>query len=607
MKKKVNFLIVMLFISITNLSAQFTADNIQFWVGQGSNSAILNVDFIVDGEQSSFAWGYHFDGATSGAQMLADISAADNQLVVNAGDYLNDIFYQEFEGVAGTPTYWSTWTKSDDASNWMTNLGIGTEVVDGQWFGCSYTLYDADFNPINEPSEPVAAEEETVVFTQEDIMFWVGEGANSAILNVDFIVDGEQSSFAWGFHFDGTTTGTEILGNIADADEYFTVNMGEFLNDIFYQDYDGVAGNPTFWSTWTKSNDEAAWILNSGLSTVINDGEWFGCSYTLYDDEFNPINEPGYPLAAININPQSGPYAPGADEPGTTAIPAESILFSSWANDCVVERGSMNISDPDAEDASYGTEIDATGIADGLSVISLGDGGSAILTFLSPIVNGEGYDFAVFENGFADNFLELAFVEVSSHGVNYYRFPSSSLTQTEDQIGGFGEIDPTFIHNLAGKYRSNFGTPFDLNDLAGTAGLDLNAITHIKIIDVVGSINPLFGSMDTDGNMINDPFTTEFESGGFDLDAVGVINTAVSVVEKQFDSIKIYPNPANQFLTINSPISGKFNIIDQAGKVCLSNDLEGSLKIDISNLSSGIYVVNFVSKNMVSNTVLVVE
>ena len=49
-----------------------------------------------------------------------------------------------------------------------------------------------------------------------------------------------------------------------------------------------------------------------------------------------------------------------------------------------------------------------------------GDAGVAVMTFECPIADGPGYDFAVFENGFAPNpsepnimFLELAFVEAA--------------------------------------------------------------------------------------------------------------------------------------------------------------------------------------------------
>ena len=54
----------------------------------------------------------------------------------------------------------------------------------------------------------------------------------------------------------------------------------------------------------------------------------------------------------------------------------------------------------------------------------LGDDGSLVLTFPAPIADGAGPDFAVFENAFSTEFLELAFVEVSSDGTNFTRFPA---------------------------------------------------------------------------------------------------------------------------------------------------------------------------------------
>jgi hypothetical protein len=57
--------------------------------------------------------------------------------------------------------------------------------------------------------------------------------------------------------------------------------------------------------------------------------------------------------------------------------------------------------------------------------------------------------------------------------------------------------------------------------------LDIGSVTHVRIVDVVGSISPLFGTRDASGRLINDPFATPFASGGFDLDGVGVINQVV--------------------------------------------------------------------------------
>jgi hypothetical protein len=187
----------------------------------------------------------------------------------------------------------------------------------------------------------------------------------------------------------------------------------------------------------------------------------------------------------------------------------------------------MNISNPGLGLATAGTAADALGIAQGNTsgVVSLGDGGQITLTFTGGIRNGPGADFAVFENGFSDSFLELAFVEVSSNGSDFFRFPAISLTQTSTQVGGFGSLDATNLYNLAGKYRAGFGTPFDLAELAGFSPLlDVGAVTHVRIVDVVGSINPLYASYDSLGNLVNDPWSTPFASSGFDLDAVGVLH-----------------------------------------------------------------------------------
>jgi hypothetical protein len=53
----------------------------------------------------------------------------------------------------------------------------------------------------------------------------------------------------------------------------------------------------------------------------------------------------------------------------------------------------------------------------------------------------------------------------------------------------------------------------------------------VRITDVVGSIDPRYWTRDSLGNLINDPFTTPFASGGFDLNGVGVINEAAAVPE----------------------------------------------------------------------------
>lgn len=180
-------------------------------------------------------------------------------------------------------------------------------------------------------------------------------------------------------------------------------------------------------------------------------------------------------------------------------------------------------------------------------VVSLGereavsDGlpGQITLTFDVPIENTEGPDLAIFENAFAAGdllFGEFAYVEISSDGVNFFRFPCVSLT--EEYVGEYGYLDPTNIFNLAGRYQNAYGvflgTPFDFDDFVDSSAvingdLDLTQITHVKIVDIPGSGEyndeaPLFGYDEI--HAIYDAYPT-VDSAGFDLEAVAVVGVPV--------------------------------------------------------------------------------
>lgn len=290
------------------------------------------------------------------------------------------------------------------------------------------------------------------------------------------------------------------------------------------------------------------------------------------------------------LNAQS--YAPPVGQAGTSAMYADSAAFVNWATGCVVTRGYQDISNPSGGFASVGDGSMATGKALTNAVVSLGDGGSAICTFEKPISNGPGFDFAIFENGFDDQFLELAFVEVSSDGVNFFRFHAHSLTDTTTQTASFGPTDATKINNLAGKYRGGYGTPFDLQELNGIQGLNVNQVTHIKIIDVVGSIDPHYATRDYYHNKINDPWPTAYASGGFDLDAVGVIHESgvTGISEYQNDpGLVVYPNPINAGQKLRIRLSDKFSdleLMDMSGRSVLKTS---EPNIDTSALPEGIY------------------
>ena len=68
-----------------------------------------------------------------------------------------------------------------------------------------------------------------------------------------------------------------------------------------------------------------------------------------------------------------------------------------------------------------------------------------------------------------------------------------------------------------------------MDELKDSQALDLNWIPFVRLIDVVGSIDSVWGSRDSKGRLINDPWPSPFPSSGFDLDAVGVIHNTLSV------------------------------------------------------------------------------
>jgi len=209
----------------------------------------------------------------------------------------------------------------------------------------------------------------------------------------------------------------------------------------------------------------------------------------------------------------AGPYAPAAGQPGSTAVSGNDASIVGWATGYLNYLPGTNVS------STFKTPQNALGPANPSSTVSLGDNGVITLTFGGAIFNGAGADFAVFENSFSDTFLELAWVEVSSDGTNFFRFPGFSSTASP--VSSFGSVDPTNLDGLAGKYRGGFGTPFDLSLLSGAPGLNVNDVRYVRIVDILGDGSVL----DSLQHPIYDP-TPTVDSGGFDLDAVSVMHLA---------------------------------------------------------------------------------
>ena len=280
---------------------------------------------------------------------------------------------------------------------------------------------------------------------------------------------------------------------------------------------------------------------------------------------------------------------------GCLAIHLDDSRIVAWATDCKVQRGYFDIA-KNRKKTYYGNDSDAIGKATTIEtehVVSLGDSGVATLTFARPISNGEGYDFIVYENSLNHTFLELAFVEVSSDGEHFVRFPAVSNTPCDKQVPGtVGPVDATKLYNLAGKYKIGWGTPFDLEELKDSTGIDLYRITHVRVVDAIGTIDSAFASRDSRGNIVNDPYPTPFLSGGFDLSGVAVLHQAVDIREPAAAQSRVYPNPAQDYMycqqQFGQPVT--VTLFSACGsKLKQWRQAEETLRVDCSEWPSGMY------------------
>lgn len=136
--------------------AQFSMEDITYWVGSGSKSAVLVIDFNDGTNPQCFAWGYRFDGTSVTAQkMITDIDSADHALAVTFGAFLNDITYLSHAGLGGNPNYFATFSGDQDTTHWTMNMGCSEVLEDSMWFGLSYSPWDSLYTyPLFSPGLP---------------------------------------------------------------------------------------------------------------------------------------------------------------------------------------------------------------------------------------------------------------------------------------------------------------------------------------------------------------------------------------------------------------------------------------------------------------------
>ncbi len=355
-----------------------------------------------------------------------------------------------------------------------------------------------------------------------------------------------------GKDIDGAATGTV---DFYLADYQSTDNNADYIvNTWQYIDLNSL-GEVKSLEFSLSSSDTGDWGMNTPA--------YFALDTLIYQSEYSYIKP--YNEAGINgyIDPENPQWEHASPQDANAVI---NPIFCNWATEVVSYKQTQGV-DPQWSDPNK-TLGPATGNVN--DIFSLGDlsreqinqgtsPGWITLTFDEPILNGQGYDFVVFENGLLSEFTtpagsaageilaELAYVEVSSNGEDFARFPSVSLTDKPGDL--FSTIEMSSVYNLAGKHPNAYnictGTPFDLQEIAShpkviSSLVDINDIRYIRIVDIPGTgdfydeavnhidpnTSPIWNYY-TNNHPIFDAWNTSLvplhPSGGFDLEAVGVL------------------------------------------------------------------------------------
>ncbi len=259
--------------------AQFTAQDVKFFVGTGDQTAYLVVDFKDGTEDRSYAWGYRFNEVDEPIflDMLMAVQAAEPAFTIDqTGGFLNDIYYNDHSAEGGNPDYWSTW-QGDSSTTFAMNGGVGEDVEDGIWYGCSYGFS----NPTSQaPATPIAAYS-SLWLDPATITSTVGSGSKSIMVIVDFgtETDGVADSYAAKVLYDGAMTAELALQTLQTSTSTFQFEYtNNAVTEVNYEQTSVVNTADVQWKMFAGTN-LSNWKSIATTTTAIPENTLLGLRF----------------------------------------------------------------------------------------------------------------------------------------------------------------------------------------------------------------------------------------------------------------------------------------------------------------------------------------
>lgn len=158
----------------------------------------------------------------------------------------------------------------------------------------------------------------------------------------------------------------------------------------------------------------------------------------------------------------------------------------------------------------------------------------------------------------------------------------------------FTQGSPVINFYLSGNAVStfHFNTVSINNDSSITCGITIDSTASVGVYDVKVS------------TLIDGTLT---KTGGF-----SIMNTGINEVQNAASLISVYPNPANEFVTVSMNIptinAATYQFFDLAGRLVKSGQISGNnSKINISDITDGIYFCTISGKDFITTKKIVIS
>ena len=237
----------------TNLLAQdatITADEIQYWIGEGENEVVVAISWCSYTE-TALAWGYRFDGEATVFQALTDIAAADDRLTVVGSAPTNVTYLDDEYNLTMCTNPAAQWGDPDydipmhSVNGLMGQNMMSAEPIQNGDFvkvgGYACGVMSSDWTMISWATEIIPATDPNAggevvdaTISADEIQYWIGEGQNEVVVAISWC-SYTETALAWGYRFDGEATVFQALTDIAAADDRLTV-VGSAPTNVTYLD-----------------------------------------------------------------------------------------------------------------------------------------------------------------------------------------------------------------------------------------------------------------------------------------------------------------------------------------------------------------------------------